>query len=957
MSHRRLIALILLALTGCQAPGAGPAAGPKGVGGKPTVRTSPRPLAPAEGLRVLAGSLRAVELVGKVKLLSDLGGGVLSNASGRVVSNNSGNLISDNGGGLVGKNKLRLAQQAEAQGRPETLLAEARIELLDATGRALAGPGGSPLIALTDSKGAFRLLAQLPAENLVARVKLRQGGELLGLVSRDAAGRTELAIDTAATMGTRYVLERLAERRQDRFDRLPAAEAESLREHLERLRVGLGTETPRYEAAELNGLTDRWRQVDPTLDRRIQRIEALLLVGQARLGDGRPATEVALSAPQAVAALPDGSVVVAEVAGGRLRRIDPQGFITRFAGGDVKALRHEGGQADLAMMSPIAMVASADGTVYVADRLNNRVYALKDGQGRVVAGTGAREQGPPGGPGHAVAIESPAGIALGPDGRLWIAEQPKLGLRQGRLLVLGVDGRLESEPLPPGFTGTNLSGVAAGSDGAVWLCERRPQDGRLWRRDPSGGWGPLPGTYQLSDSARLLPLAGGDVLLAEDGGHRVQRISPDGAHTVLVGDGVPGFSGDGGPAAAARLTGPSGLALDAEGGLLVADLGNGLVRRVAPPLDGTGLIRTIGGATGVSQQGAALNIAINTPGGMALDPQGRLLFSEGGSHTLKRLDGGRLTVIAGGQRGSSPDDVPVEEARFEIPLGVATHGEHIYVVDLENDRICRITPDGRVRNVVGPGRIAGSLRDRMGPLEVPIGQILACAVAPDGRLYWSDADGHVILRLNPDGLIEPVAGTFGVSGSTGDGGPARQALLNAPLGMAFDGAGRLYFGDGGSFSIRRIRGLEGPTPVIETVVGAEASLLDLAAPAVPGPRPAAATLVAGPTGLTFDEAGRLYYAEVGNTRLGTLLGHLGIALGPDVVHANGPRICRVSGLEGPEASVEAIAGDGTPLMSQPGSDDALHSPMGVLYHPGRGLYVLDTGNNVIRLLPREAYGP
>jgi sugar lactone lactonase YvrE len=956
LSHRRLIALLLLGLTGCQAPVVGPAPAGKGGAARPVVRSTPVAPVGNEGLRVLRGALRTVELVGKVKLLSDLGGGVISNNSGALISNHGASLISDNGGGLVGKGKLRLTQQT-SEARPEALLAEARIELIDAAGHTLADADGKPLVTVTDAQGAFGFEVRLPAENLLARVRLRKGGELIGLVTRDASGRSELSIDTASTMGTRYVLERLAERQQARFDRLPAGEAESLRQHLERLRGKLGNQTPRYESEDLHRLTDAWRAADPTLDQRIQRIEALLLVGQTQLGEGRLATEVALSAPHAVEVLPDGSVLVAEVAGGRIRRIGLDGRITRYAGGDIKSTRQDGPQAELAMMAPNGMVRGPDGTLYVSDRLNHRVYALENGQGRVAVGTGAREAGPAGRPGPEVAIQNPSGLSLGPDGRLWIVEQPRSAGMQGRLLVLARDGRLDAVPLPAAYLGENLTGVAATADGAVWLCERNDRENHLWRRDSQGTWSVVPGAFAFADAARLLPLPDSAVLVAEDAGHRVLRVAPDGSRTVVAGDGEAGYAGDGGPAAQGRLTGPSGLALDASGALLIADLGNGLVRRVLPPLDGTGRIETFAGAHGVSQQGAALNIAINTPGGMALDGQGRLVFTESGSHVVKRLAGGRLEVVAGGQRGISPDGVPVSEVRFEVPLGVAVHGDRTYVVDLENLRICRLEPDGVVRDVVGPGRNVGPGATRMRSNEAPIGKILACAVAPDGRLYWSDADGNAIFRLLQDGMVEAVAGSFGQRGGSGDGGPAQQALLSSPLGMAFDAAGRLYFGDAGNFRIRRISGLEGPTPVIETVVGAEASLLEVAVPTNPSPTPAARTLVTGPTGIAFDEQGRMYFAEVGNTRVGTLVGNLGFSLGAGLLHPNGPRICRVSGLDGPSPMVEAVAGDGTPLMSQPGTDDALHSPMALLYEPGKGLYVLDTGNNVIRLLPREALGP
>ncbi|MEB3220772.1 MAG: hypothetical protein VKS61_01715 [Candidatus Sericytochromatia bacterium] len=899
-----------------------------------------------------------VELVGKVKLISDQGGGVISATTGQLISDQGGSLISDQGGALVGKARFLMATP-----RAEAALAGARVQFYDATGRQLVGRDQLPLAVTTDRSGAFLFRGELPVEAVVARVQAFHGANLQALLARDAAGASTLAIDTASSLATAFVLDRFVAGRQEVADRLPSAEAYALRAEMERARGLLGDRVPTYRAAEAVQLAEQLRQQDPGVARRLEAIRSLLLVGQAGRGEGLAATEVALGAPIAVAADASGRLLVAELAAGRIRAVGEDGRIVAWAGGNATSPQLEGPVGDLDLQAPAALVLGPDGTLYVADRLANRVWGLREGRARVVVGNGDPRSRAVDVPGPEAGLKGPVALAIGAGGRLWIAEHTKDAALPSRLLVLDAAGVVRE--VPPPSTGGALvpAGLAVTPDGALWLSDAAQAytedglpTGTLWRRDPDGTWRRVLEGEAISTSARLLPLQDGAVLLSRDTRASVVRVTPDGAITPIAGTGTAGFEGDGGPAAAARLNTPAGLALDAAGALLIADTGNGVVRKVLPPLDGTGTIATVAGRTGYLHVGASQAIALNAPGGMALDAAGRLLFTEGGSSTLKRLEGGRVTVLAGGVRGFGGDGGPARDARLNAPTGVAARGDEIFLVELDNHRLRRIDAAGVISTVAGNGQREGNVAPLAPALEVPLRRGLACAVAPDGRLYWADNDAARLYRLRADGQAEVVAGAWRKSGFSGDGGPAREALLSAPTGLAFDARGDLYVVDAGNFRIRRITGLAGAAPTIDTVVGAETWVAALTQPVPAGATAGLETPVAGGTALTFDAAGALYYAELGPRRMATLLGG-GFELPLDGLAPRGPRICRVMGLGGGEARVEPVAGMGTALMADARVGDALHTPMGLLHVPGQGLYVLDTGNDMIRLLPQAALGP
>ncbi len=210
------------------------------------------------------------------------------------------------------------------------------------------------------------------------------------------------------------------------------------------------------------------------------------------------------------------------------------------------------------------------------------------------------------------------------------------------------------------------------------------------------------------------------------------------------------------------------------------------------------------------------------------------------------------------------------------------------------------------------------------------------------------------MRLSADGFVELIAGDKGGDdGFTGDGGPALQAKLNKPIGLAFDAKGDLFIADAANMCIRRIRAAGTPEATIEHFAGAGliGTLVKLKDGVVPDEEGAEAkdALIIGPTVMTFDQAGNMYVSEAGSNRLSALGGSMGFDA--STLARIGPRIRKIT----PEGKIFSVAGEGTHLLNNPGTDDSLITSLGMLIDREGRLIIADAGNNQIKLLPKGSF--
>jgi sugar lactone lactonase YvrE len=304
----------------------------------------------------------------------------------------------------------------------------------------------------------------------------------------------------------------------------------------------------------------------------------------------------------------------------------------------------------------------------------------------------------------------------------------------------------------------------------------------------------------------------GDLVFADPANHVVRKVELlTGAITVLVGSGMPGRSGDGGRASAARLLEPCDVCAAPDGDLYIADAGAHVVRRVS---GSTGVITTVAGTGspgGTGDGGPATQARLNAPSGIALGPAGELYIAERRGHRVRRvlLDSGIISTVAGcGLSGYGGDDGKADQARLSAPGGVAvaSNGD-LYIADTGNHVIRRVAGStGIITTVAGHGA-PGKDGDGGPATAVSLNTPRALAFAPSGDLYIADTENHEIRRLDmASGSLSTIAGR-GVPGLGGDGGASTAARLDQPWGVAVSPSGVYFVADRGNHRIRRVGGI------------------------------------------------------------------------------------------------------------------------------------------------------
>ena len=296
----------------------------------------------------------------------------------------------------------------------------------------------------------------------------------------------------------------------------------------------------------------------------------------------------------------------------------------------------------------------------------------------------------------------------------------------------------------------------------------------------------------------------GNLYIADTANQRIRKVDAAGVISTVAGDGTFGFGGDGGPATAAQLYFPNGVAPDGAGNLYIADFNNQRIRKV----DAAGVISTVAGdgTFGFGGDGGPATAAqLYLPSDVALDGAGNLYIADTANQRIRKVDAaGMISTVAGdGTQGYGGDGGPATAAQLYFPYGVAPDGSgNLYIVDSANQRIRKVDASGVITTVAGDGT-RGYGGDG-GPavaaqLDLPYGVALDGA----GNLYIADTSNDRIRKVDASGAISTVAGD-GTRGYGGDGGPAVAAQLDLPRGVALDGAGNLYIADSGNDRIRRL---------------------------------------------------------------------------------------------------------------------------------------------------------
>ncbi len=296
----------------------------------------------------------------------------------------------------------------------------------------------------------------------------------------------------------------------------------------------------------------------------------------------------------------------------------------------------------------------------------------------------------------------------------------------------------------------------------------------------------------------------GNLYIVEQISHRVRKVDLSGIITTIAGTGVAGYSGDGGLATAAQLRYPVGIAVDADNNIYVSDVQNARIRKITP----AGIISTYAGngTGGYSGDGGPATAAqLSGPGYICFDAGGSLYIPENNNNTVRRVDpSGIITTIAGtGEAGFGGDGGPATAAKLKSPYGVLVDKYGVvYISDYSNNRIRRIDRYDTISTIAGTGDIGyngDGIMASAAQVFMPL-----CIVADNaGNIYFGDTYNKRVRKIDTSGKISTVAGT-GALGYSGDGGPATAARFNTITGLTFDASGNLYIADRGSESVRKV---------------------------------------------------------------------------------------------------------------------------------------------------------
>lgn len=630
------------------------------------------------------------------------------------------------------------------------------------------------------------------------------------LAPQTLSGQDSEAVEPIEMSPSGYTLDSLAGN-NDVLDLLPATQA--------------WLESPRAVAIDAVGnfyIADwghhRIRKVDAVTGT----IHTIAGTGEPGLsGDSGPATEARVGFPATVAVDGQGNLYIP--AGAAVRKVDAMtGIISVVAGTGERGESGDGGPATEARLYAGEVVLDVSGNLYIAGR--NRIRRVDGATGIIntVAGTGERGFDGDGGPASEAQLGEMRGLAVDGSGNLYIADYGNDRIRRvdgATGMISTVAGNGESRYSGDGGPATEaglsrLEGVAADRSGNVYAAD----------------W------------------------------YRIRKVdATTGTIHTIAGTGERGYSGDGGPATEARVGLVEGVAVDGSGNIYIA--AHNRVRKINAA---TGMIDTIAGGGQVDSFWARFG-KLSRPRGLAVDGNGYVYIADFGNNRIRGVSAFKSDIItrAGtGEGGDSGDGRRATAARLGFPVGVAADAAgNIYMADTFNHRIRKVDAATRmISTVAGTGRFGsfGDVGDGGPATEAMLAHPHDVAIDIAGNLYIADRGSSRIRKVDAaTGTISTIAGTGGrfAHGYSGDGGPATEAKLRFPAGVAVDGSGNVYIADTLNSRIRKV---DRATGTISTIAGT--GRFGIGEDNGDG-GPATEAMLRHPEGVAVDTAGNVYIAD------------------------------------------------------------------------------------------------
>ncbi|MBK8477073.1 MAG: SMP-30/gluconolactonase/LRE family protein [Opitutaceae bacterium] len=586
--------------------------------------------------------------------------------------------------------------------------------------------------------------------------------------------------------------------------------------------------------------------------------------------------------PSAVAVNAAGEIFVADSSNAAIRKVDNAGTVSTAYGVKGSFGTSDGNATGVRFRRPLALAFDAAGNLLVADPDAATVRLIApDGTSFTVAGLGDTP-GALDGAGPVARLRGPRGVAVAPNGAVYIADTGNNVIRRG-VVEWGTPPTFTQQPTKLRNVTPYTYTVQATSTGGV-LHYR-------WQFQPKWGWWTdcasdsrfsgsdtdtlvIPGmTPALTDTKiRCLIDNGYSTVVASDAanlwmaGDTSVRITGDSADIELVVTvstlaGAPrtqdqwgsswGIVDGGGTAA--KFSGPRGVVIAADGTAYVADAFGGTIRQVLP--DGT--VTTLAGKAGTASGEGWGNVdgtgdiaRFAGPQALAFAPDGALIVADTDNGTVRRVTrAGEVTTLT---------DNAGQPHRFNRPQGVVVDRlGTIYVADTDDLTVRKIAPDGSLSLLAGRSLVSGA-QDGPGA-SATFGSPTALALDPAGVLFVVDRGNHTIRRIAADGTVSTFVGLAGRSG--GDDGQGAAARFNQPTGIAFDSRGVLYVADAGNHVVRMITA-DGS---VRTIAGRKPAGQDRGWGYSDGA--GASARFWNPWALACDNHGNLIVADAGNSQI------------------------------------------------------------------------------------------